>query len=120
MYEKLRLCWEIIVDDIVEEGQVDAARSYIGDNQDTSYARPEFAAVDAPCCLHTSQFSQSLCMIAIWLLQPLLGSNTACRTCFKGLEAGDTEAQKLICTHTHSMPLSRAQGLHVQTWSIWP
>ena len=60
--EKLRLCWKVVVDNIVEKGQVDAARSYVSDDQDASYARPELATVDTPCCLHALKISRSLCL----------------------------------------------------------
>ena len=46
--EELGLGWEVIVDDVVQEWQVNAAGSHISDNQDAGNACPEFAAVNAP------------------------------------------------------------------------
>lgn len=53
MDEELGLGREIIVDDIVQEGQVYSTRGHVCDNQNGGDARSEFAAVNAPCCLRS-------------------------------------------------------------------
>ena len=53
--EQLWFCWEVIVDHIVQEWQVNATGSHIGDYKDGCNARSEFAAVDTPGYLRTTQ-----------------------------------------------------------------
>ena len=50
--EQLGLGWEVIIDDIVQERQVNATSSHISDNEDAGNACPELAAVDTPCYLN--------------------------------------------------------------------
>ena len=54
VHEQLGFGGEVVVDDIVKQGDVQPARSYVRCDQDVRLAGAELADVDLPCSLSRS------------------------------------------------------------------